>query len=60
MVDYSFIGTQAERVGNPKNIVKTLKGPKTPKCCAMKLNQNLSKYRAMNDGENGSFLYEFL
>jgi hypothetical protein len=32
-------GTQAEKVGNPKNIVKTVQEPKKPKYYAMKLSQ---------------------
>jgi hypothetical protein len=61
--DYSslFSDAQIEKVGNPKKNVKTVKEPSDEnqtKC--HEIEPNLLKDRAMHEGDNPSFLDEFI
>jgi hypothetical protein len=50
-----FSGTQVEKVGNLKNIVKTVYEPKKNQILCHDIEPNPWKDRAMHEGDNPSF-----
>jgi hypothetical protein len=55
-----FSDAQAKKVGNPKQNLKTVKEPIKTKTESHETEPNASKDRAMHEGDNPSFLHEFM